>query len=397
VQRDLDQTAFCAVKTLQAVGIHQTLKLSVFIYQNHATARRTMVLSHDHIMMTNKQTSPHCSQSEQSIQHYSAFAMTSKSKGTPFIHNTRENGALDMNGFPMASTSSHVNIFDGEPKLWSVPDSKKTKKQKDDTQWFFDHMIDDDTKVEFEPRRWDEGPKPNVKWYKKDDDLLDFLLKDSFQLGDTMPGLCSTSLLEDPAWEFPNDSGMDGLDEFSYSTGTSFFDEQALDRDKAKLFDTSKATSTQSGNNVSIDQELEPYVDNFCDEISAITTPTTSQQAQQSLIFVENVCWYRAKIASMLEPTKECIVRTEPLDVWPDDEVDSPVPLLIQVPAQELARRIVVMQQQMKSQDQMESLSKSQDETVRLDAEQRLQELWITSHKKKTEKSFRQDQCLVWI
>lgn len=292
----------------------------------------------------------------------------------------------------MASTSSNVNAFVDEPKFWSVPDSKK--KQEDDTQWFFDHI--DDTYVELEPHRWDKGPKPKVKWDRNDNDLPDFLLKGKFPIWDAMPDLCSLSSFEDPAWEFLKDSGLDGLDDFSYITGTSFFDEQTFEWAKAKQFDPSKATSTESGNNVSI---LEPFDDDFGDGISAITSPATSQ-AQKSPVSVEKVCGYRAKIANTLAPTKKFIVRTGPLDAWPDDEVDSPIPLLIQVPAQEVARRIVVMQQRMKSQEELESLSKSQDETVRLEGELRLRELWITSYKKKTKTSLSQDQStttLVWI
>jgi hypothetical protein len=293
----------------------------------------------------------------------------------------------------MASTTSNVNtIFDDESKVWSVPGVNK--KQKDHTHWFFDHF--DDTYVELEPRRWDKGPKPKVKWDNKDNDLLKCLQKDKFQSGDTMPGLCSISSFEDPAWEFPKDSGLDGLDEFSCSTGTSFFDDQALDWAKAKLFDPLKATSTEYGNNVSntIDQEVEPFVDGFDDGISAIKSSATSQ-VQQSLVPVEIEFGYREKIAIMLAPTKKFIVHTEPLDVWPDDEVDIPVPILIQVPAQELDRRNVVMQQRMKSQEQLNA-----DEMERLAGVQLLRELWITSYKKKKTKSLSQDQrtiTLVWI
>lgn len=329
-----------------------------------------------------------------------------------FIHFTRDDGKLDMFGFPTASgkSNSDLKAFD-ESSIWSDP-MPSVMKPKNDSHWFFDH-IDDNTKVEFEPRRWGEDPEPKLKWDKKDDDLLDFLLQDDFQRSEAMPGLESVSSSEDPACDLTKTGCL--ADEFSNSTDSFIFDEQDFFWDEDKLFDPMQASiaSTESGRDVSIEQNLDSRVEDVCDGVSAFTTSVTSQG--QSVTSEEEACWYRTKIASFLAPARKFIARTEELTVRPKGEVHIPVPLLIQVPRQEparrylevdvpdplfaqgpqqeLARRSLVMQQHITTQKKLEHFSKSQDETVRKYAQQRFRKPWITAHKKETKKTSCQDQC----
>ena len=321
-----------------------------------------------------------------------------------FLHHTGDDGKLDMFGFPSVKSNSDLNAFD-ESHIWPDPIISSAMKHKNDSHWFLDHTDDDNTDVEFvEPRRWGQDPKqPKLRWDEKDDDLLDFLLQDDFQCGEAVPGLESISSFEDPVLLHWTEKGSLCDDEFSNSTDSIYFDEQDVSCDETKLFDPMQASiaSAESGSDFPIEQDLESLVEDVCDGISALTTPVVTCEQQSVCSSEEKACSYRAKIASFFAPAKKFMASTEQLCVRPEGEVEIPVPLLIQVPRQELARRFLevdvvpgplfvqvpqqevahrflVMQQCITTQEQIDHLSKLQ---------QRLRKLWITSHKTKTKKT----------
>lgn len=301
--------------------------------------------------------------------------MASTSKEVSFLFwSTREEGELDGFGFPKASISSDFPAFD-EP--WSDISSKKTSKH-ENTHWFFD--VNDAEAV----------PPPSAEkdstWTEKDDYMLDLLLNKCglpHEDVDNIPDLQWSSSFEEPAWDFAN-----GQDEFSsaLSREETFFS-QEFRWNEAKFFDMEEAFTVASTETGSI------FTDDFDslqeDDISTLTASGIYTIETTESVESEANCWYRAKIASLFVPRKRAVMKmkADDLEVWPKKQASShstvETPLLIQVPPEELARRMTVMQERQEKQAQIENLAQSPEPQLRQDAKDELKELWITAYKKR--------------
>jgi hypothetical protein len=104
------------------------------------------------------------------------------------------------------------------------------------------------------------------------------------------------------------------------------------------VFDPMHASiaSAKSESDFPIKQDLKSLVEDVCDGISALTMPVVTCEQQSVCSLEEKACSYRAKITSFFAPAKKFMASTEQLCVRPEGEVEIPVPLLIQVPRQEL-------------------------------------------------------------
>lgn len=295
-----------------------------------------------------------------------------------FLQSVKEEGDLDGFGFPKARDGLDTTGFE---ETWSDPSSTQSSGNVKNPHWFFD--------VE------DKGMEDSKEkaWSKEDDEMLDKLLNacgmndvdddEDDALG--IPSLQWSYSFEEPSWEFTKKE----VDSAAADSQQDTFFSQEFRWDEAKFFDMEEAftaTSTESGSDFTGEFLYE-------DDLSTLT-PVTGIHSIESIASEEN-CWYRAKIASLFTPRKRAVMKLkqDDLEVWPKKQVPSShstaaeTPLLSQVPPEELARRISIMQERQAKQAEIQELALSPDPELRKDAEDQLKELWITAYKKRSRDS----------
>ena len=231
----------------------------------------------------------------------------------------------------------------------------------------------------------DEVSTHKLEWNEKDNAMLDVvLLNDGGSdkgSGEEIPDLPWSPLFEEPSWKISMEQ------EFSsgLSQQETFFS-QEFRWDEAKFFEFDEAftaTSTDPGSSFT------DFDEQSAGDLSSLTASSIySIQSRESIASEEN-CWYRAKIASLFAPRKRAVIKMSQndLEVWPKNKRESTAvdgPLLVQVPPDELTRRINVMQQRQEKKARLEHLAKSPDPELRQDAEDKLREFWITAYIKKS-------------